>query len=141
MTNPDRLERRYRSLLALYPEAYRDEHAEEILAVLMAAATEGQTRPRPAEAADLVRGAVRMRVRRTTVPTPWEYRHTRLMLPVRIVTGLWLVVLTAVLYASGHLGWWGVVLAPAAALQFFIVSRLVHRPPQAPGAARPEADG
>ena len=41
MTNSSRLERRYRSLLALYPKDYRREHEQEILSVLMAAATEG----------------------------------------------------------------------------------------------------
>ena len=45
MTNPSRLERRYRSLLALYPKAFRREHEQEILSVLMAAATEGQSAP------------------------------------------------------------------------------------------------
>ena len=38
MTNSSRLERRYRSLLALYPKAFRREHEQEILSVLMAAA-------------------------------------------------------------------------------------------------------
>ena len=33
MTNPSRLERRYRSLLALYPKAYRRDHEQEILSI------------------------------------------------------------------------------------------------------------
>jgi hypothetical protein len=138
MTTPSRLERRYRSLLALYPKAFRHEHEEEILSVLMAAAPEGQKRPRLAESADLVRNAIFMRLHRTTVPVSWEYRHARLMLPVRIVTGVWLVFLTVVLYGYGRGGWWGALLVPAATLHFYIAYRLIHRPKQAPGPARRE---
>ena len=131
MSDPTRLERRYRRLLAFYPKAFRREHEEEILSVLMAAAADGQQRPRPEEVADLVRSAIFMRLRQTKVPTAWEYRHARLMLPVRIVTGLWLVFLTAVLYGYGRGGWWGVLLVPAATLHFYIAYRLIHRPPGA----------
>ena len=138
MTESSRLERRYRSLLALYPKAFRREHEEEILSVLMAAAPEGQKRPRLAESADLVRNAIFMRVRQTRVPTSWEYRHARLMLPVRIVTGSWLVFLTAILYGYGRGGWWGALLVPAATLHFYIAYRLIRRPEQAPGPARRE---
>jgi hypothetical protein len=127
MTKSSRLERRYRSLLALYPKAFRREHEEEILSVLMAAAPEGQERPRIAESADLIRSAILMRVRQMKVPTTWEYRHARLMLPVRIVTGLWLVFLTAVLYGYGRGGWWGALLVPAATLHFSIAYRLIRR--------------
>jgi hypothetical protein len=127
MTTSSRLERRYRSLLALYPKAFRRDHEQEMLAVLMAAAREGQERPRLGESADLVRSAMFMRVRQTKVPTTWEYRHARLMVPVRIVTGLWLVFLTAVLYGYGRGGWWGALLIPAATLHFYIAYRLIHR--------------
>jgi hypothetical protein len=135
MTNSSRLERRYRSLLALYPKAFRHEHEQEILSVLMAAAPEGQKRPRFAESADLVRNAILMRLRQTKVPTSWEYRHARLMLPVRIVTGVWLVFLTAVLYGYGRGGWWGALLVPTATLHLYIAYRLIRRPDEAPGAA------
>jgi len=53
------LERRYRRLLAFYPRAFRRENGEEILAVLLACAQEGQQRPELAASADLIRGAVR----------------------------------------------------------------------------------
>ena len=138
MTNSSRLERRYRRLLALYPKAFRSEHEQEILSVLMAAAAEGQKRPRLAESADLVRNAIFMRLRQTKVPTSWEYRHARLMLPVRVVTGVWLVFLTTVLYGYGRGGWWGALLVPAATLHFYIAYRLIHRPDQALGPARRE---
>jgi hypothetical protein len=78
MTNSGHLERRYRSLLALYPKAFRREHEQEILSVLMAAAHEGQKRPRLAESADLLRNAIFMRLRQTKVPTSWETRNARL---------------------------------------------------------------
>jgi hypothetical protein len=52
------LERRYRRVLACYPKAFRRESGEEILAVLLATAGEGQRRVRPAETADLLRGAL-----------------------------------------------------------------------------------
>jgi hypothetical protein len=58
-----RLERRYRRLLACYPRAFRREHEQEILSVLMAGADEGQQRPRLGEAADLIRSAIWMRLR------------------------------------------------------------------------------
>jgi hypothetical protein len=56
------LERRYRRLLACYPRAYRRENGEEILAVLLACARNGQQRPRLAESADLIKGALRSRL-------------------------------------------------------------------------------
>jgi hypothetical protein len=138
MTNSRRLERGYRALLALYPKAFRREHEQEMLSVLMAAAAEGQQRPRLAECADLVRSSIFMRLRQTKVPTSWEYRHSRLMLPMRLVIGVWLVVLTAILYSSGQGGWWGALLVPAATLQLYIAYRLIHRPERAPGRARRE---
>jgi hypothetical protein len=132
MTDSSRLERRYRRLLAWYPKAYRREHEDEILAVLMAAAADGQKRPRLAEVANLLRNAIVMRVRQTRVPVAWEYEHKGLMLPVRIVTAIWLVFLTAVLYGYGHGGWWGVLLVPAATLHVYIAFRLTHSPREPP---------
>ena len=60
MTDSPRLERGYRRILALYPRAFRHESEEEILAVLMATAREGQRRVGLAESLDLIRGALRM---------------------------------------------------------------------------------
>ncbi len=56
------LERGYRRLIACYPRSFRKENGEEILTVLLATAEEGQRRPSLAEAADLLRGALRMRL-------------------------------------------------------------------------------
>ena len=63
MSDPAALERRYRRLLACYPRAFRHEHEQEILAVLMAGAGDGQQRPRPGEAADLIKSAIWIRLR------------------------------------------------------------------------------
>jgi hypothetical protein len=57
------LARRYRQRLALYPRAYRRDHEEEMLAVLLEGARPGQEFPRIAESADLIWGALRMRMR------------------------------------------------------------------------------
>ena len=62
MSELARLERGYRRLLACYPRAYRRENGEEILAVLLACADDGQQRPGLAASADLIKAAIRMRL-------------------------------------------------------------------------------
>ena len=56
------LERRYRRLVSCYPRSFRRDSEDEILAVLMACARPGQRWPGPAECADLLASAVRMRM-------------------------------------------------------------------------------
>jgi hypothetical protein len=63
-----RLERGYRRVLACYPRAYRRENEEEILAVLLACAGDGQQRPGLAESADLIKAGIRMRLRPAARP-------------------------------------------------------------------------
>lgn len=63
MTSQASLERRYRRLLACYPRAFRRENGDEILAVLMACASEGQRRPGLAGSVDLIRSGLWMRLR------------------------------------------------------------------------------
>jgi hypothetical protein len=63
MSDSASLEHGYRRLLACYPRRFRREDEEEILAVLMACAQDGQTRPSLEAAVDLLKGAVRMRLR------------------------------------------------------------------------------
>jgi len=58
------LERGYRRLLAVYPQSFRREQEEEMLAVLMAGTQPGQRRPGLAEAADVIVSGLRMRLRR-----------------------------------------------------------------------------
>jgi len=64
------LERGYRRLLAFYPTAFRRENEEEILAVLLACAQDGQARPGLEASVDLLKGAARMRLR----PRPGQPR-------------------------------------------------------------------
>jgi hypothetical protein len=59
---PRGLERGYRRLVACYPRSFRKDNEEEVLTVLLATARDGQRRPSLAEAADLIRGAARMRM-------------------------------------------------------------------------------
>jgi hypothetical protein len=56
------LERGYRRILACYPRSFRAASGDEVLAVLLQAAAEGQARVGLAEAWDLVRGGLRMRL-------------------------------------------------------------------------------
>jgi hypothetical protein len=70
---PD-LERGYRRLLGWYPRSFRDEQEEEMLAVLMAGARLGQRRPGLLDTADLVTGAVTVRLLRALRPRPQRRR-------------------------------------------------------------------
>jgi len=67
MSGPPALERGYRRLLAWYPRAFRREHEEEMLAVLLAGARPGQRRPRLAEAVNLILSGLGVRLRRRWV--------------------------------------------------------------------------
>jgi hypothetical protein len=74
------LERRYRHLLAWYPRSFRAENEEEILAVLLDCAQDGQTRPGAAATADLLKGALWMRLRPPGYPPRTLIAAVRLML-------------------------------------------------------------
>jgi hypothetical protein len=120
MSDQTDLERRYRRLIVFYPRAFRREHEQEILSVLMAGAAPGQPRPGLAESADLLRNATWMRLRN---PTSWEETHRpRVWIWVRGLAGIWLMILAGILCWYGY--WWGLVLVPAAALHFYFVLRL-----------------
>ena len=62
MTGEAALERRYRRLLAWYPAQYRRAYGEEMIGVLLAAASGGSGRPGVAGAFDLIRGGLRARL-------------------------------------------------------------------------------
>jgi hypothetical protein len=62
MTDQEHLERAYRRLLAWYPREFRHENGQELLAVLIAGAPHGQRRPGLAEAADLIRSGLWLRL-------------------------------------------------------------------------------
>jgi hypothetical protein len=72
------LERWYRRLVACYPRSFRSQNMEEIIGVLLATAHDDQRRPSLSEAADLLRGAARMRMGMSR--SPWTVRSAvRLM--------------------------------------------------------------
>jgi hypothetical protein len=122
MTDHAKLERRYGRLVALfYPRPFRRGHEQELLAVLMAAAAEGQTRPGWRETLNLFWGGLVMRLR---VAFAWEYERRRVMIVVRTAVGIWLLVLTGLLYAGGRSMWWALLLVPFSMLHFFLVYRL-----------------
>jgi hypothetical protein len=105
MTDSSRLERRYRRVLACYPKAFRRESGEEILAVLMATAREGQRRVGLAESADLIRSALRMHLGLSRAPRPVR-NAVRLMCVGAVLTladvATVLVTLGGVRSAIGH---------------------------------------
>jgi hypothetical protein len=88
------LERRYRRSLAWYPRAFRREYEQEMLTVLMESARDGQRRPEVAQAANLVRNALWMRLR-PGVPrsAPVVFAAVRLMYLGAVVEVLTLITL------------------------------------------------
>jgi hypothetical protein len=84
-------------VLACYPKAFRRESGEEILAVLMATAGEGQRRVGLAESADLIMGALRMHFGLSRSPRPVR-NAVRLMCLGAVLT---LAVLVTVLVTLG----------------------------------------
>jgi hypothetical protein len=60
---------------------------------------------------------------------PWfEYRHPRVFGPTRLTIGVWLLILTAILYGFGQSAWWGALLIPAASLHLCFGYRLSRLP-------------
>ncbi|MFC7722835.1 hypothetical protein [Nonomuraea recticatena] len=71
------LERRYRRLLTWYPKDHQARHEEEMLAVLLAASTPGQSSPAWRDAFDLARGGLAIRARRAASPGSRRRRGAR----------------------------------------------------------------
>ncbi len=71
MNAAESLADRYRRLLALYPEEHRRKHQDEMLGVLMTGARAGQRRPGLADTANLVWGALLIRLRPARPGTAW----------------------------------------------------------------------
>ena len=57
----------------------------------------------------------------------YEYRHPRAFAGVRMAAGVWLLILTAILYGYDRGGWWRVLLIPAAAGHFYCGYLLLRR--------------
>lgn len=122
MTDSTDLERRYRRLLAAYPKAFREEHEQEMLAVLMADADAGRRRPDVATAADLLGHGIWARLRYSSFMSPFARKHPILVIWVRILSGLWLFIFTGYLCSYGM--WWSLSLLAPAALHFYLAVRL-----------------
>ncbi len=123
MTDQSPLERRYRRWLALYPQSFRAEHEEEMVAVLMQGADPDQSRPRAGEAANLATHGLRRRGGRR-FPSEWERSHANVMFPLRIAIALWLCFISAMLVGFDRGELWLVVLVPAIALHVYIAYRI-----------------
>jgi len=91
MSEPARLEQGYRRLLAWYPSAFRAEQGEEVLAVLMAGAQPGQRRPGLIESVDVLRSAVRMRLR-SMLSAPQSHGWTDALAVFSVAAPLFLLV-------------------------------------------------
>jgi hypothetical protein len=63
VTDRAKLERSYRRLLAWYPKSFQRENGEELLAVLLESARDGQERPGLAASLDLIGSGLWMRLR------------------------------------------------------------------------------
>ena len=125
MSDSTELERRYRRLLAFYPEAFRREHEQEMLAVLMAGAAQGQRRPSLAEAIDLVSNAISMRLGQMfeqLFVKSYEVRHPRLLWGFRIVFGFVLFGIAMVALSYGS--WWALWFLAGSAADFVLGYRI-----------------
>ncbi len=97
MSDPCELERRYRRLLACFPSAFRREHEEEMLVVLLACARDGLRRPGVADTVDLLWRALRLRVApvtRRSVPTVFWGARLMLLTGCLELAALMVVVVT-----------------------------------------------
>lgn len=124
MTDHSPLERRYRRWMALYPKSFRAEREDEMLAVLMQNADPEQTRPRPAEVANLARHGLRRRASSGRFPSRWEREHAKVMFPVRILVALWLCFISSMLIAYDRGELWLLVLVPGIVVHLYIAYRI-----------------
>ena len=99
MSDMTALERGYRRILACYPRSFLRENADEVLAVLLDTAAEGQTRVGPAEAWDLVRGGVRMRLW-PAAPRPRAVRAAVMLMLAGAATELATLIIVAVSFRA-----------------------------------------
>ncbi|MEW9546796.1 hypothetical protein [Nonomuraea sp. NPDC050783] len=96
------LERRYRRLLAWYPKDHRARHGEEMLAVLLAAAAPGRSRPAGRDVLDLVRGGLAIRLRR--VAPPGSRRRWRAAVDLAALLAPLLLLGAGLFRAAGYAG-------------------------------------
>jgi hypothetical protein len=58
-----------------------------------------------------------------TAGSPYGRKHPLAVGRIRIAVGIWLLVLTGLVFARGVSGWWAVLLLPAAGLHFYLAYR------------------
>jgi hypothetical protein len=124
MTDHSPLERRYRRWLALYPKSFRAEREDEMAAVLVQGADPDQSHPRAREAVNLAAHGVRQRAREERLPGKWERAHANVMFPVRIISALWLCLLSLFLIAYHRGELWLLLIVPAIVLHLYIAYRI-----------------
>jgi hypothetical protein len=104
----ERLERAYGRLLRWYPAGHQARHADEMLGVLMAGAGSGRHRPGLADSADLITGALRIRLRAATAGSAGLWREALgragVLLPLA-----WVVLILA----FGARQFWSIGLSPS----------------------------
>jgi hypothetical protein len=123
MTDQSPLERRYRRWLAIYPQPFRAEHEEEMVAVLMQTAEPGQKRPKLREATDLATHGLYRRAAHG-FPGAWERAHAKVMFPLRIAIALCLCFISAMLLGFHRGQPWLALLIPAIALHIYIAYQI-----------------
>lgn len=84
-----RLQRRYERLLRWYPPSHRERHGDEMLGVLLAAARPGQRHPGRAESANLITGALRIRLRAALDGSADQSRDTLALASLLLPLVLW----------------------------------------------------
>jgi hypothetical protein len=120
MNESNTLEGRYRRLIALYPSKFRARREDEMVSVLMSGAREGQRWPRPSEIVNLTRHATPSRLRNGPPPDSFARRHPRGLLAIRVLLGIWLLVLTVVFTLRTP---WGLAFLLAEALNVYLFAR------------------
>ena len=100
------LERAYGRLLRWYPAGHQARHADEMLGVLMAGAGSGQRRPGLADSANLIGGAMRIRIRAATTGSAGLWRDA--LARAGIVLPLAWVLLKLTLVVTGNAPTWSV---------------------------------
>lgn len=56
----------------------------------------------------------------------FERRHARVFAGIRFASGIWLLILTAILYGYDRGGWWRPLLVVAASAHFYVAYRLTQ---------------
>jgi hypothetical protein len=107
MNAADQLERAYGRLLRCYPAGHRARHADEMLGVLMAGAGSGRRRPGLADSANLIGGALRIRLRAATTGSAGQWREA--LGRAGILLPLAWAALTVTYYGPGVVRLWTLV--------------------------------